>query len=144
MISVILAAKTIVNGIPLDHLAVGISLMTFLFVMPALFEPKGFRRAFEAFVDEGDSALRLMAVANLLIAFLILNSYWKLNFNSPRTFMSVLGYLVLLRSIVWLWFPSFVREKMKRVMKKEWGVYIVSFIGLVVGLLYGYLGLWVY
>lgn len=144
MIPTLAAIRTVVSGIPLGHLAVAISIFVLLNVVAALFDPKKFREAIQEVLHAGNIQIRIIGVLRMLIAFLILNTYWKINFTTPKTFMSVLGYLLLLRGVMCFFFPSSMRALGERFMRKDSTLYIFAFIALVAGLGLGYLGLFVY
>ncbi|GEM_PF-6910400 len=136
--------KTIVYGIPMSHIALGLSALCFLFVIPAIFDPKKFRQNLEEFFNAGNSLLRVAALFHLLVAFFIINTHWTIKFSSTRSIMTVLGYLIFLRGVIWLWFPGFVREKARKFLQKDYSIYVMGFLGLVFAVGLGYLGLWVY
>lgn len=117
--------------------------MGFIFIIPAIVRPKKFFEAMDAFLNSGDTTLRIAALVNFLIAFLVLNTRWSIK-GDVRSIMAVFGYLLVLRGIVWLWFPSFFRNMMKKALHSEYGLYVMTFFGLVFALGMGYLGWWVY
>lgn len=143
-----LAVKKVINGIPLSHLALGLSVMSLIFVLPALFDPKKFREAMVEFFSGSNALIRTAAFIHLFIAFLILNTKWSIKLNTGKntllSIMSIFGYLILARSIIWLWFPDFVKNKARKFLSKESSVYIVAFLGLLFTFGLGYLGIWVY
>lgn len=139
-----LAVRTVTSGIPLSHLAIGLSLMGFIFVLPALFDPKKFREAVLEFFGSNHVFMRIVALFHLLVAFLILNTRWTLNWNSKQSILVLVGYLILLRGVMWLWFPEFVSKMARRFLQKEWFVPAMSVVGLLVMAGIGYLGIWVY
>lgn len=144
----ILAVTKVVSGIPLSHLAIALAVLAFIFVLPALFDPKKFKEAAEEFFGSSDSLIRTAALFHLLVALLILNSRWSIKLDSGKnalySIMSVVGYLILARSIVWFWFPNFVKTKARKFLQKESAVYIVAVLGLLFVFGFGYLGIWVY
>ena len=138
------AGKIVIQGILTKHLAIGLAVLILLMVLPALFDPKKFRVAVDEFLIAGNGVMRLSALGTLLIAFLILNTRWKINFSSWTAVLVVIGYLVLLKSVVRFWFPEFSRNMVRKWMHKDYGVYLMAFLGLVIALGLGYLGIWVY
>lgn len=144
MISLLATTRVVASGIPLSHLAIGLSIMGFIFVFPALFDPKKFREAMLEFFGSHHVFLRMVAIMHLLIAFLILNTRWSINLQSKQSIMPIIGYLIFLRGVIWFWFPGFVAQTARRFLQKEWFVPAISVIGLFVMLGIGYLGIWVY
>lgn len=136
--------KTIIQGIPMSHIALGLAVLVLVFTLPAIFDPKRFRQSIEEFFSAGNAVLRVTALFHLLVAFLILNTHWTIKLSSSRSIMTVLGYLLVLRGIAWIWFPDFVREKAKKFLQKDSSVYVMGFFGLVFAVGLGYLGWWVY
>lgn len=138
------AGKTVIQGMLTKNLAIGISVLMLLAVLPALFDPKKFRSAVDEFLNAGNAVMRLTGLFLLLVAFLILNTRWKLNFQSWNAVIGVLGYLILLKGIIRLWFPEVSRNIIHKWMHKDYGVYLMAFFGLIIALGLGYLGIWVY
>lgn len=144
MIPLLAASKTVIQGIPMSHIAIALSIASFMFVLPALLEPKKFREAMDEFFRGGHALLRLAAFAHLFVAFLILNTHWTFNWDSGRALMTGIGYLLVLRGLLWLWAPGWVTNMSRKFLQKEWGVYVVAFVGLIFAVGFGYLGLWVF
>lgn len=136
--------KTVIQGILTKNLAIGLAVLILLAVLPALFDPKRFRSAVDEFLNAGNVVMRLTGIIILLIAFLILNTRWKLNFQSWNAVIGVLGYLMLIKGIVRLWFPELSRNIIRKWMHKDYGVYLMALFGLIIALGLGYLGIWVY
>lgn len=137
----LLATTKIVSGIPLNHLAIAISVTTFLFVLPALFDPQKFREAMIEFFSASNALIRTAGVFHLLFAFLILNSRYTLQYH-VRSLVPLVGYLVLGRGIIWLWFPGFVKRIARRFLEKDWMLYLMALVGILFALGFGYLGFW--
>jgi len=138
------ATKTIIQGIPMSHIAIALSVMVFMLIIPALVEPKKFREALEQFFNSSTAVIRLAAFIHLFIAFLILNTHWTIKFSSTRSIMTVIGYLLLLKGIVWFWFPAYICEIKLKLLRKKWALYAITAVGLIFALGFGYLGIWVY
>lgn len=143
-----LAVTRVINGISLSHLAIALSALSFIMVLPALLEPKKFREAVEEFFGSSNALIRTASLFHLFVGFLIINSRWSIKLDSWKNFlwslMAILGYLMLARGIVWLWFPNFVKNKARKFLQKESSVYAVAAVGLIFALGLGYLGIWVY
>lgn len=127
----------------MSHIAMGVSVLILLIVLPALVNPKAFRRVMEEFFSN-DLAVRASGLVALFIAFFILNTHWTVKLNSTRSIMTVLGYLLVLKGILRVWFPGFSRKMVTKFFKNDSGVYLLASLGLIIGLGVGYLGIWVY
>lgn len=136
--------KTLIQGIPMSHIAIGMAVMTLMIVIPALFNPKKFREGMSHFFDSGDTTLRVANLSSLLVAFLILNTHWTIKLTSTRSIMTVIGYLLLIRCFIWMWFPEKARMMMKRVLHSDTGFAIMRVLMVIFCLGFGYLGIWVY
>lgn len=140
----LLASTRIVNGLPMSHIAIGLAFIALVFLLPALFAPKKWKEACENFLKSDDAVFRVAALFHFIIAFFILNTHWSISLKSSRTIMTVLGYLLLLRGILWIWVPGWVKNMGRKFLAKEWSLYLMIFFGLVFTLGLGYLGIWVY
>lgn len=136
--------RTIIQGIPMSHLALLLGVLVLLFALPALFQTKKFRAALDEFFGAGHALIRLAALFHFLVAFLILNTHWSINFNSDRTIMTVVGYLIGLRGVVWLWFPGWASQMAHRFLQKEAHVVAMGAVALLLAVGFGYLGLYAY
>lgn len=136
--------KKIIQGIPMSHIAIGLAVLCLLFALPALFEPKKFRAALEEFFNGGSALMRVTALFHLLIAFLILNTHWTVKLDSSRSILTIIGYLILLRGIIWLWSPSAVKQLQHKFMQKNSSVAVIAILGLLFAIGFGYLGIWIY
>ena len=128
----------------MSHIAMGLSLLFLLILLPALFDPKKFKAAVEEFLSLGNGAIRMTAFIPFFIAFFILNTHWTVKLGSSRSIMTVLGYLLLLKGLVRFWFPSYSHKMIKKFLANDKFYYAGVAIGLVVALGIGYLGVWVY
>lgn len=139
-----LAPQIVLQGIPMKHLALFIGFIALVISIPALFNPKKFREGVEELVHSGNGFFRLGAVVHFLIALLIINTHWTIKFNSNRSIMTVIGYLLALRGVLWMWFPGFSRGMMKKMVRTDTGVYVMGFVGLLFAAGMAYLGFKVY
>lgn len=137
-----LAAKTVIQGIPLSHTTLGLALIMFAVALPAFISPKKFHAAMEDFLNAGNAVLRLSGLFILLMAFLILNTRWKFLGSSKLNIMVVVGYLMVVKGLLRLWFPEYTRSVGHKIMQKPWSVYAIGSSALILALLFGYLGLY--
>jgi uncharacterized protein YjeT (DUF2065 family) len=135
--------KTVIQGLPMSHIAMGLAVLILLSVLPAFVNPKGYRRAMEE-LFANNWAVRATGILALFIAFFILNTHWTVKLNSTRSIMTVLGYLLVLKGVVRVWFPGFCRTMVTKFFKNDLNTYILATLGLIIGLGVGYLGIWVY
>jgi len=139
-----LLATNFIQGIPMQHIAFGIAGLCLIIALPAFYNVKKYKEAFEDFFNSGNATLRLASVLFFAFAFLILNTHWTIKFSSNRSIMTVLGYLMLLEGIVWMWFPSFVRKQMIKFVQKNSMVYTMASVLVLIAVGLGYLALKVY
>lgn len=136
--------KTIIQGIPMSHIALALGILVLIMVLPIFYSPKKFKSAMEDFLNSGNTALRMVALAELLAAFIILNTHWTIKLNSTRSIMTVIGYLLALRGVIQMWFPAFIRQKTIKWLQKDLYIYVMGVVGLLIGGGLIYLGNWVY
>ena len=126
----------------LSSIAIGIAVLALSIGLPAIFKPAAFGKGLlDMFAEE--SEVRILGLINMLFAFFILNTGIKIVWDSTA-WIIVLGWLLLLRGATFLWKPEFVQKRLKVVVSKENNVLLIGLILLAVGILYGYLGLYVY
>lgn len=133
-----------IQGIPLSLTAIWIAAIMLIMILPAILDPKKFKAAVNDFLNGGDSLMRVTALFCFLMAFLILHRRWTVDFSSNRSIMAVLGYLIALKGVIRFWFPGFSRKMIHKFINSQYGFYIGTFLGLVIALGLGYLGIWMY
>lgn len=136
--------RTVIQGIPMSHIALALGILVLIMVLPILYSPKKFRSAMEDLLNSGNASLRILALGELLLAFIILNTHWTIRLDSNRSIMSVLGYILALRGIIQMWFPAFVRQQTTKWLQKDLYIYIIGGVGFLGGAVLIYLGNWVY
>lgn len=139
----IAAARTVIQGIPMSHIALGIAVLLLIYVLPALYDPRKFRAAVEEIMGS-NIAIRMSAFICFIIAFLILNTHWTVSMSSNRSIMTIIGYLLIVKGAIRLWFPEIVRKMGRKFMQKDSHIYVFAILGLLIALGFGYLGLKVY
>lgn len=135
--------QKVIYGMPMSHISIGLSILLLILILPAIYDPKKFRTAMEEFLANNVN-IRISGIFALFIAFLILNTHWTVKLNSTRSIMTVVGYLLLLKGIIRIWFPGWVKTMCRKFLQKDANIYILAAIGLVFALGIGYLGIWVY
>lgn len=126
----------------LSSLSIGISVLALSMGLPAIFKPALFGKGFLDMFDE-ESEVRILGLINMVFAFFILNTGAKIVWDSTAWIIA-LGWLLLLRGIIFLWKPEFVQKNLKIIMMKKNSSLFIGLILLAMGLLYGYLGLYIY
>lgn len=128
--------------IQLSSLAVFFAFLHMLIALPAIFAPDNFKKAGLKMVAKV-VYLRLMALPFFILSYLILEIQPTVGKNWESV-MSVLAYLMIVRGIVWMWWPELVKGKMRKVLKFENGPVIIGLVTLALSLCVGYLGFYVY
>lgn len=136
----ILAAAKVITRIPMSHTALALGIICFLLAVPAFFDPKKFKAALEEFYNAGKPVMRLTAFVFFGVAFLILNSHWSITKNA-RGILTVLGYLLALKGIAWLWFPGWVSKMKLRWLQKPNMPLLIGVVLLLASIGLVYLGI---
>lgn len=140
-----MAKANVLQGIPLMHIAIGLSVILLIIAFPAFFNPKKFRQAVEEFYSLNNATIRLASFVYFFLAFLIFNTNkFAIKFTTWRSVMTVIAYIAVLHGLAFLWFPEFTKRTGLKFFKTETGVYVIGIITFLVALGIGYLGLWVY
>lgn len=139
-----LLATNVIQGIPMSHISLGLAIFCLIIAIPAFYNAKKYREAFEDFFNSGNASIRIAAILYFAIAFVILNTHWTIKLSSNRSIMTVLGYLLALHGVIWMWFPSFTRKQVIKFMQNNSMLYAVAGVLTLVAIGLGYLGIWVY
>lgn len=110
--------------------------------LPVLLYQDGFRKRLSRILGK-PSNLQLFAFPWFIIGYLMIASYPWVN-KTAASWVSVFGYLMLLRSVIWFWFPGFVSTKVKGILKSGNGMTVIGLLLVAVGVLFAYLGWKVY
>lgn len=128
--------------IQLSSLAVLFAFLHILVALPAIFSPHDFKKAGLKMASRV-SHFRLMALPFFILSYLILELHPTVGKNWESV-MSVLAYLMLIRGIVWMWWPDMVKAKVKKALKSDNGPIVIGLVLLALSLFVGYLGFYVY
>ena len=90
----------------------GLSALLALMYLPAIVDPKHYRKELKHFFGDRNIA-RLIGVLELVIAFLFLSVHWKLS-GEWLMVISIIGWGMAFEGMVLLWEPRYVYSKIKR------------------------------
>ena len=109
-----------------------------IILLPALANPKYFRKSVKGFMTN-INFIRITALINLIIGFLFLSVHWKLT-NEWLMTISIIGWLAVLKGIVYFWFPEFIKKRAKKtILKSDKFVSIWAFFGVVLTVILAYI-----
>lgn len=125
----------------LSYLAILLGALLVLSRLPGVFYPKEFAKVVKSILKQ--EVFRVFSVVLLFFSISILLQKYDFT-RDAETVMSVLGWLLLLGTILLAWFPDRVVDKANRWLKNEATTSLGSLLGLVLGFLLMYLGFYVY
>lgn len=126
----------------LASLAIFFSFLNLVIALPVLFTQEYFRKRILRLLGKPVN-LQLLAFPHFVIGYLMVSAYPWIN-STAASWISVFGYLVLLRSVLWFWFPKAIAAKVKSIVKSENGMTIIGLVSLAIAVLFAYLGYKVY
>lgn len=105
--------------------------------LPALASPSKFGKVASGILsDKNDS--RLIGLYILLLSFITLSVHWRLTSDWLLT-VSILGWLLFIKGLVYLWFPEVAQAKTK-LLKDTAAISLVGLIGTGVAVFLLYVG----
>jgi hypothetical protein len=105
------------------------ALMVIIF-LPALANPKKFRKALKSFVSEKE-AVRSTGGSLIILSAIFLAVQWK--FSKDWTIIiPIFGWLTLVKGIAYLWSPNLVKKIVKtwKIYNTDGGIAIASIIAM--------------
>jgi len=117
----------------------------FLTVMflPSLMDTKSFRKSLKKLLGD-ETLVKIMSIVYMIIAFLFLSVSWKLK-GGWHILIPIIGWLMLIKGIVWYWFPELPGKLSKKyVLKSDNQTGIVGFIQLLMAIALLYVGIYIY
>ncbi len=126
----------------LAQIAIFFGFINLVTALPILFYQEGFRKRAVRLVGKPTN-LQLLSFPFFILGYLMVSTYPWIN-KTAASWVSVFGYLVLLRSVLWFWFAKPIAKRAKTILKSEYGMTVVGLIMLIVGLGFLYLGVKVY
>ena len=115
----------------------GLAGLIAIWILPALVCPKYWRKELHNLFKKPEN-IRIIGVLRLLIGFLILSVHWEFTGGWLMT-ISIIGWIVVIKGIMDIWFPGYVTKKIeKQILKSEKYIAVLGFLGVLfaVALLY--------
>lgn len=94
-----------------EALLVGLAIFTIVTNLPGLLSPKNYRKALKSYLDDKNQ-IRSMGIIMLILSFFFLATKWDFTYEW-ETLISVLGWTIFIKSLIWLWSPDFVKSHHK-------------------------------
>jgi hypothetical protein len=117
-------------------------LMAILFI-PAILSTKKFQKAMKKFFSK-EELIRLVGLFTLLSSFLFLSVHWKFT-GGWFMLVPILGWLMLIKGISYIWFPEFTYSIMKKtLLKSEALTGVMAFVELLLAIGLTYVALYIY
>lgn len=127
----------------LKSVSIGIGLLLVIFYLPFLFNFKGWKKELLKTICNKDIS-RVYAIIMMLIGFLALQTYYRFELIWPLA-ISLIGWLFLLKGLMWFWFPDWVKNTATKTLKKQdWLITLAGLAGLGIGIFYEYIGFYVF
>ncbi|MFH1218789.1 MAG: hypothetical protein V1679_03030 [Candidatus Peregrinibacteria bacterium] len=121
-------------------LLLAIAAIMIVIFLPALAFPGKFQKAMKNIV-KSEEHVRVISLFWFILSFMMLSVYWKLT-KEWFTIFSILGWLLLLKAVVWLWFPEFVHKTVKKiVLKSDTHTVLIAVIEIVIAVFLVYIAL---
>lgn len=110
--------------------------------LPGVFFPREFSKAFKQFLKE-ETCVRMFSFLLLAVSVAILMQ--KYDFTKDwETLMSVMGWAMLVATVVFMWWPHFMQKRLVQWLKSEGLVSFACLLKVAFGVLLIYLGFYVY
>jgi len=127
----------------LKSVSIGIGLMMIFLFLPFIFNYKGWKKEIGLLLKD-TKIVRLCGFVMMIMAFLILRSHYTFEKDWP-VMISIFGWLMLLKSLVYMWFPKFPQKKYDWLTKKhEWILVVAGVIAIGIGIFYEYVGFYIF
>ncbi|MBU1992627.1 MAG: hypothetical protein ABH856_00155 [Patescibacteria group bacterium] len=127
----------------LKSVSIGIGLLLVIIYLPFVFNYKAWKKEGLEFLGD-KKIVRLCGLLMMLMAFLMLRVHSTFEWAWPVA-VSIMGWMLLLKGLIWFWFPGWVKKFASTFMAKhEWALVIGGLIGLGIGVLYEYLGFYMF
>ena len=124
-------------------LLIALAILMAIIYIPAILATKKWQKAMKAHLSDKEQS-RLSGLITLLISFLFLSVHWKLT-GGWFMLIPILGWLMFLKGLVFIWFPGFMYKMAKKVhLKSEALTGLVAFVALLIAIGLIYVALYIY
>ncbi|MBI4231991.1 hypothetical protein HY605_02060 [Candidatus Peregrinibacteria bacterium] len=116
----------------------GMAFLCLMFCLPALVNPKRYRKTLIDMAKD-EKIVRLYGSIILLMGFFFLSVQWR--FENVRDWMviiPVIGWLSIVKGVVYTWFPEFVERKVKIFFGDDSKVTLWAVVGIILAVLLTY------
>jgi len=123
------------NPIPMftpQNLLVGLAVFYLALSLPALVSPKEFGKEAKKMLGDENNA-RLLSLFYFLLSFFFLSTHWRFE-GEWMMLISMLGWLILLKALVYAWSPDYVKSRSKDFLGNETFITIGGILGIVAAL----------
>jgi len=112
-------------------LLIGFAIMVAAVFIPAILNPKKWQKSAKKIMSD-ETMMRNNAFMIMIFSFLFLSVHWKFN-GGWFILIPIIGWLTLVKALVYLWFPKFVyRMAKKYYLKSENTLTLLAFLMLLV------------
>lgn len=121
-----------------QNLFYGLSALALIVYVPALVNPKVFRKEITKVLSD-DTNIRLVGMFALMFSFIFLSV--KHTFDGGWVMLIALfGWLGLLKGVVYLWSPDMIKKIAKKEFKSESSTIAIAILAILLGLGLAYVG----
>ncbi|MFA4891699.1 MAG: hypothetical protein WC604_05140 [Candidatus Gracilibacteria bacterium] len=122
-------------------LLIGLAIFMAAICIPAILSPEKWQKEVKKIVSN-ESLVRILSLFAFLVSFLFLSLHFKFT-GGWLIIIPIVGWLVLLKALVLLWFPALPYEMAKKTyLHSEGATALISFIGLVIAIGLTYVALY--
>ena len=123
----------------MSFLLFALAFIVLVVCVPALFVPSKFSKVMTEFLKNA-SLVRVVSLWTLLVAFFFLAAY-PLFTGGWLMVISILGRLMLIKSVVGLWFPVWLYKKFAYMCASKTGIMVMGACSLVFSIVLVWIGL---
>ncbi len=122
-----------------QFLLLGFSILMIVIYIPGLLQTRKFAKSLKSFTSEKE-VIRSTSISFLIISFLFLSVNWEFTQDWTITY-SIIGWLLFIKGVVWLWSPEFVKKKAKSFLKHDNLLATASIAAILVGVGLSYIAI---
>lgn len=119
----------------------GLAVLCLVICLPGLVNPKRYRKEMIRMAKD-ETTVRIYGMFALVIGFLFLSVQWK--FDNGKNWMMIIpiiGWLSILKGIVYNWSPEFVKHKIKMFFGDDSKVTLWSVLGTILAVALAYVAM---